>query len=148
MIDVSPDYLENLYRYHLTGKWHTDFTDGDDDKIMLRYMTENPELFEKCFPEVKAESVRQEHVKRDEVIIGDNKLDASQLLELLQKRKLTIEGITINGRKCTAVLKMDENNKIEKQFHPLKRNQHLGATATKPTTTKAPMTKRKGVGMS
>jgi hypothetical protein len=65
--------------------------------------------------------------KKEEVIIGDTKLDSKQLLELLQKRKLTVESVIVNGRKGTAVLKMDENNKIKKQFYTQKPKQNLDA---------------------
>jgi hypothetical protein len=59
----------------------------------------------------------QQKQSREDVIIGDSyKLNAKQMLELLQKKELIVEGVNVGGRTGTAILKIDENNKVEKQY--------------------------------
>jgi hypothetical protein len=98
-------------------------------------LTMNDE-FKELFKNVTLNQVLPQQLKREDVVIGDTKLDSKQLLELLQKKELTVESVTVNGRKGTAVLKMDKNNKIEKQFYPKKIKQNLD-TYVKPKTSKS-----------
>jgi hypothetical protein len=77
---------------------------------------------------------QQQQKKRDEVIVGNKKLDASQLLELLQERTLTIQDVVIDGRACTATLRLDENNKIHlKKRKPLEDDSPIVKKIEKPT---------------
>jgi carbonic anhydrase/acetyltransferase-like protein (isoleucine patch superfamily) len=78
------------------------------------------------------EDKTQKAGQREEIFVGDKILGTKQLLELLQKRELTVKNVTVNGRKCNAVLKMDENNNIEKQFHPQKTKQVTKSSKSKP----------------
>jgi hypothetical protein len=88
--------------------------------------------YQKLFKDITLDQVLLLQQKREGVIVGDKKLDTKQLLELLQKKQLTVEDVNVDGRKCTAILKMDENNKIKKQFHPQKPKQTAIPSKSKP----------------
>jgi hypothetical protein len=61
--------------------------------------------------------------QREKVFVGDKELDSHQLLGLLQNKTLTIKDVIIDGRRCTATLRLDKNNKIHlKKSKPLDDN--------------------------
>jgi hypothetical protein len=91
----------------------------------------------------------EEH-KRDEVIVGDKKLDASQLLELLQERTLTVQDVVVDGRACTATLRLDENNKIHLKKSKPSNDDNPAVKRTEKPTPKPKITRtagKKGKGL-
>jgi hypothetical protein len=91
-------------------------TEGHLRDVVGLWVEVNNQPWNKAWNEAKKHldllKAQREQEKNKEIFIGNKKLDSHQILELLQTNSLIVKDVVIDGRRCTAKIRLDENNTI------------------------------------